>query len=1201
MAHVGEHKLREYLLGQLGEGEEEQIELRLLTDPDFAEEHDIVVNEITDDYIAGRFEGPELDQVEDHFFKSADRRNKLQFALALKKRKSDLSKDDKGLIKRWFNPYLAIAASLLFVVGGFYIWRLATNNARLNDGLTALQSAFRDERPLEARLSGFAYAPFPDLRGSPATQKIDQNELGRAELTLLDALKKNPTPAVHHGLGKVFLAKKEFDRAINEFDEALKNDPKNPQLYSDLGAAWLEKAKIDLEKAKANPQDSSGGKGMEELGRSLERLNQALKVNPNLLEALFNRALCRQWLNYDQQAQDDWREYLKRDSSSRWAEEARQKLKLLETTDKKISQRKDQLLNDFLAAYSASNDEAAWAAITRSRERRGNFIVEALLDEYLSLAASGRKQEASDKLRALTYESLIEERKAADRFTSDLVNFYKNATPAQRALSMKARETAKSASERYYKVEFEEALALYSRARKLFASAKNSCETLFAESWIGYCLLRIPRVPESMQAFEGLNKIYAQKGYRSLAAQSLNALSDAQLSGNEFSKALDSANHALKLSQDIEDTTNIIRSLGQIVSVQLNLGSYRESLNSTYRAIDIAENSTYDPTLIWLFYHEAALDYFYEGLPSAALDSEKEAERLANVSSNPLLKARSLDRLALLYEQAHEYQTAIALLNQAFSEAEKISGTASKAVTQVHTALSLGQLYREIGNLPQAVEYYDRTLELSKHLNNLEFYLYQAHKGKLLALIASHEYAAAEKELGTVVSLFEGYRDKIVEESYRNKFFDVGQNTYDLVVDFEYTRTNFERAFELAEASRARSLFDLMTNGSRIVDKANRLGSLMIGTRPLRGSEIQNSMSDRVQILEYAVLQDKLLMWVMTKKGLKHAEAQITASELEGKIHRYRNAVVRNRGSGGEELAVIARDLYANLISPVEDRGYLDAGLQLCIVPDKSLNFLPFAALVSPSSGKYLIEKYTLELTPSATVFVTSSENADHRQRHVAERLLSVGNPRFDHATFDLPDLPMATYEAVEIAKYYAPASPLIEENATSGRVMQALARADVVHFATHFISNDDSPLLSKLLLANERSAPAIGHLSSNGFIQASDIYKLQLSRTRLVVLSACQSGIEQAYNGEGAIGMARPFIAAGVPVVVVSLWPVDSTATAQLMISLHRHRKQDQDHPSTVEALRRAQLEMLRDSQPGFQEPYAWAAFQALGGYANF
>ena len=109
----------------------------------------------------------------------------------------------------------------------------------------------------------------------------------------------------------------------------------------------------------------------------------------------------------------------------------------------------------------------------------------------------------------------------------------------------------------------------------------------------------------------------------------------------------------------------------------------------------------------------------------------------------------------------------------------------------------------------------------------------------------------------------------------------------------------------------------------------------------------------------------------------------------------------------------------------------------------------------------------------------------------------------------------------------------------------------------------------------------------------------MKLTRTRLVVLSACQTGIERSYRGEGAIGLARPFIAAGVPVVVASFWEVDSEATANLMISFHNHRKKERI--SSVEALRRAQLDAIHNSQPNERATFGWAAFVAIGGYATF
>ena len=82
-------------------------------------------------------------------------------------------------------------------------------------------------------------------------------------------------------------------------------------------------------------------------------------------------------------------------------------------------------------------------------------------------------------------------------------------------------------------------------------------------------------------------------------------------------------------------------------------------------------------------------------------------------------------------------------------------------------------------------------------------------------------------------------------------------------------------------------------------------------------------------------------------------------------------------------------------------------------------------------------------------------------------------------------------------------------------------------------------------------------------------------------------------------VSLARPFLAAGVPLVIVSFWPVDSDPTAELMITFHKHRTQDK--LSSVEALRRAQLEMLKSPNERFQAPFFWGAFASVGGFTSF
>ena len=134
--------------------------------------------------------------------------------------------------------------------------------------------------------------------------------------------------------------------------------------------------------------------------------------------------------------------------------------------------------------------------------------------------------------------------------------------------------------------------------------------------------------------------------------------------------------------------------------------------------------------------------------------------------------------------------------------------------------------------------------------------------------------------------------------------------------------------------------------------------------------------------------------------------------------------------------------------------------------------------------------------------------------------------------------------------------------------------------------------MLSKLLLASEKNS------GRSGALQLYELYQLKLKRPRLVVLAACHTRGEEYFGGEGAIGISRPFEAAGIPLVIASLWRVDAAATAELMTAFHRFRKQPGQ--TTVEALRKAQLE-LSSRADGYSHPYYWAAFIAVGGNSNF
>lgn len=1195
MAQAEEHRIKEYLLGQLTGAEEEQVELRLLTDPDFAEEYDIAVNEVTDDYVAGKFEGEELKRVEEYFFTSTQRKDKLKFALALnapavKKLKAKIAAD-KGK-KRRLTPYLAIAASLVLLAGGsFYVWRVLSNNSELNKGLAALQSAFRDERPLEARISKFDYAPYITTRGAGA-EKIDQDELREAELILL-TLKKNPTPAVHYGLGKVHLAKKEFDQAIQEFDEALKGDPKNAQLYSDMGAAWLEKGKIDTEKAKSDAAGMTAGKGMEELARSLENLNKALELNPNLLEALFNRALCRQNQNLHTQAITDWQEYLSKDPDSQWAAEAKQNLNLLKDKQARSSSDQKPALESFLTAFRAEDDHSAWEVYRHSYGSTGNNITKALID---TLLAKGVGSETSNSVRAMSYLGRLQLTKTGDSFDSDLARIYGSASPQMLARLSEARQQVTKGYELFRQSKITDSMELFSSARETFDLAGDNGEALLAEYAIAHGAIVQPDLEKSKQILARIIPLCAAKGYKWLLAQCLTERAHLQANLSNYSEAIDDSNQALRISEALQDENGAIGGFVQLASLYLFLNDSQKSLSFVRRGITMAEDERAAPTQLWGMYIAAAFNLHNLNLNRAALDYQREALGIALDSHIPLYISRSYEYLGITCGNLGLYDDAVLNIRRAYEQGQAIANERNGQNMMANASLKLGDVYRTSGNQASALAAYDQSSRLYEGLG-FAHYSYAAHKGKFLSYLAENNDQMASQELDTVLKLFEAYRGKILEEQQRSFFFDKEQDVYDLAINFAYLRAGDpKRSFEYSETSRARSLLDLLRHGGLVVEVE---GGFELRMPPqvaesLSLDRIQELMPDGAQLLQYAVLKDKVIIWLITKSDFSTTITDIDSKKLTEDVAGSLKLIYSKDET---EAATELKRLYEILIKPVESS--LNQEKLLCIVPDKDLNYVPFAALISTRSGRYLVQDYRLMLSPSASVFIHCSMDAKAKVINKPEQLLAVGNPSFDRQAYpQYPNLAAAEREANGVAALYHSPRVLIGQSAGVETVKDELARSDVAHFAAHFVIDPHSSLSSKLLLAGPESnggQPA----RDGGELESRDVCRMKLSRTRLVVLSACQSGIEREYGGEGPTSFARQFIVAGVPVIVASLWPVDSEATAQLMVAFHRYRKTGQ--LTTAEALRRAQLEIIEGDDPRYRRPYYWAAFVMIGGDAEF
>ena len=1084
------------------------------------------------------------------------------------------------------SPYFRMTAALIiFVSLGVGIWRLVFYKTESEKGLAALRRAYNGKSPLAVRLTGFSVAPVQETRGS-AGPDVDRLSFDLGERLVLEGADAHDAES-YQAAGVLYLLKGSPAQAIKEFSQAVKLDERNARYQCDLGAALLEKRKA--EQAAQSPANSPmySGKDRQEFADALSHLDKALASDRSLSEAMYNRALCYEEMLLWSQAVDDWKEYLQANIGPKWSEDGKQRLESAEEHLVNRFRNDHDTFQRFIQAFTSGNDEEAASAWNEAYDVNQNRIEGNLIDGFLQSHLDGSLESATKSLKLLEYAGRISVTKSGDRLAGDIARFYAGTDKTQWALLLNARSLFKKAYSRFNLSDFRQAIDLYAQAEKLYLAAGDTCEALLVQYRVCHSYILEPQPRKVMAELSSLYRTATTRGYRWLGAECMFDSANAEIDINEPSAGLKQNRAALKLFEGLDIKSGTIRALVQLADEFQSLHDSAKALAFLDQALLLSGTYACEPKELWSVYTAAAFTIGALGFNDAEIAYHREALATALSGDLPLLTLLSYGYLGAAFSKWSRYDEAIASVNCALAIAGSLADHKESDHATAVAFLQLGEIYRRAGEYGKAVDSCDRSIEIYDRLD-LPYYRYLAHKRRLMALVGLKDVAAATAELRKTMALFEEFRSVIEEESFRDSLAGGEQDLYDTAIDFEYTLHNdTTRAFQYSEANRARSLADLMRNGARIKGKIYGPDLLMNSALPSSYSiDRLAQIPEQEQIIEYSALDDKLLIWVVSNKGLELKEVKITQADLFNKVRHYLLEVSKPPTSdieGGDS----STELYKVLISPVESLLYPNA--QLCIIPDKLLEFLPFSSLMSPSSHRYLIQDHALTVSSSLDMFLSCTESARKLGALSDERLLSVGDPAFDHSQFpDLKNLPAAAIEARAILNLYAPGSPcLLHKEATKDRITREMSRADVVNLALHSIVDQRSPLKSALVVARGPSGEVLS---------VADIYRLKFPTTRLVVLSSCQTAIEGDMVGDGAIGIARPFIVGGVPVVTATLWPVDSDATADLIKKFHSYRRAT--HLPTAEALRHAQLDMISQTH---RQPYYWAAFVLIGGYVKY
>lgn len=248
---------------------------------------------------------------------------------------------------------------------------------------------------------------------------------------------------------------------------------------------------------------------------------------------------------------------------------------------------------------------------------------------------------------------------------------------------------------------------------------------------------------------------------------------------------------------------------------------------------------------------------------------------------------------------------------------------------------------------------------------------------------------------------------------------------------------------------------------------------------------------------------------------------------------------------------------------------------RLVIIPDDELLLLPFECLWA--NGKYLVETHSVQYQYATTLL--RKEDADF------SKLPALALAPFAHTQeAGFASLPAS---ATEIDGWRG--RKLVDGAATKTHFLQAAEHFPILHLATHAVAGPNE---------GEGAFIVFSPQSPDSLLYTPEIYNLSLAHTRLVLLSACETGSGQVIRGEGVMSLSRAFAYAGCPNIITSLWKADDRSTAYLARRFAHHLEQGL---SVDGALRAAKGDYLADPaiNPRRKQPFYWSHLVFIGNYA--
>ena len=778
----------------------------------------------------------------------------------------------------------------------------------------------------------------------------------------------------------------------------------------------------------------------------------------------------------------------------------------------------------------------------------------------------------------------------------------------------------------YYRLNrYQESLSHYDRAQELLEN-RDDTQAHASLASIGlnraYVLTEMNRFDEAVQSFQITKNHCERHGLSLWAAFADRGVSQMHFRRGNYSTALRILEQVRRRHEQLDDARRVGLCDMDRAEIYLELNLFADAADIAARAYDIFQRlgNRYETAKCLTYQAIAYFKTFEDEDAEKALLAAREI--FVNEGNDLWVAVVDLWRAQLLTRQ-QQFSTAQELAQRSAEIFERQQAPARAANARVLSAQSFLELEERTPALREA----------QRALDGIEGYhapwvSYQCYNtlGRLKELNGSID--EAEQLYMKAIDQMESLRGNIRLDEMRLSFGRDKYQVYENMVNLKLTKNDPRAAFQFVERSKSRTLIDLLEKNLETVwdtgvDDSPRLQRIRkireelnifysrlneIGAvRPTGDSATQEEIARREQelvellrevgseksgwatlqsmkipdveevqamlqadevLVEYYTIGDRFQAFIISRNKFEIVRNLTTTSTVRtalkgftfqlSKFHLQAAYLESHAPLLLKAIQYHLRELYRHLIEPIQDK--LDRP-SLIFVPHHVLHYVPFHALYD--GANYLVDAYAVSRGASASVLKICREKKIQR----TEQDLVLAVP--DEMT------PYINEEVAALRSLLPKGLFFVGREAREDKLRRYGPTAGKLHIAAHGIFRADNPMFSSLKLGDS-------------WLNLFDIFNLQLG-AELTVLSACETGMSAVWEGDELLGLARGFLYAGTPSLVVSLWTVNDRSTAQLMRrfyeALHRGA-------SKTRALQEAILEV----KAAFPHPYHWAPFILMG-----